>query len=174
MFSSFSGQSSPPPDFETAFRSAKLISLIFAAAVFMYLLLAWLLHSLVLEPGHGLVDLPQDLFNMIVVAALLASLGVAVLVLFILPQRDSVENILNRANVATLQDLAAAMLQAHSVRAALAEAPAIFGLVLFLLNGALLPLAALVAFSWAVQALTFPRWPDWEEARNRGRARGLQ
>lgn len=57
------------------------------------------------------------------------------------------------------------MSKAHSVRIALADAIAVFGLVLFLLNGNLLHLLAFIGIAFVLLLLIFPRKAEWAEAQ---------
>lgn len=159
----FSGQK--PADFDVAFRRIRLIHINFLVAVPVYGIAGFLIKWFVMDAGSGFVDLPSPDYSILTGILFLAAIALSVIVLFVFPRQNPLQNSKQRAKISSPEELWQALSAFQLARVAMGNSVAVFGLVLFLLNGDLLLLLVFAGMAFVLLALIFPRRTEWEEAR---------
>ncbi len=144
-------------------RSAHLAFLI---SPIIYVILGFVIKNFVMGTEPGLVGLSASAYLMLQLIFLLVSAVIGYLLLFELPRRNSPQNILARKDVSSSLELGQALQVTHMIQVFLAVAIAIFGLLLFLLNGRLFHLFVFATFAFSLLIVIYPRRSRWEEAKS--------
>jgi hypothetical protein len=156
----------PPQDLDAAFRQVRLTHLAFLASTLIYGLVGILLKQFIMGAEPGFVGLDPSTYFMLLVLFIIISVGLGFVVLVVLPRRNSPQHLVKSEAVSSSAELGQALFKAHSIRIAMTEAIAIFGLVLFLLNGNLLHLLVFIGIAFVLLLLLiFPRKAEWAEAQ---------
>ncbi len=164
-------QPSPDPEQSASERFAEIYSqtrsmhLAFLMSTVVYVIMGFVIKNFVMGTEPGFVGLSASTYLMLGLIFLLASVVIGYLLLVDLPRRNSPQNILARKDVSSPLELGPALQAAHILRVALAEALAVFGLVLFLLNGNPYHLLVFAAFAFSLLLVIYPRRPEWDEAK---------
>ena len=153
--------------FEEIFAKTKFVHFFFITSALIYVLLASQLQQYVFEPGSGFVTLPSTEYMLLLGVLVVAAFVCAAIVLLVLPKRNTVEFLVEKRNVKSLNQLGLGLREEHLRRVIFCNTIAIFGLVLFLLNGNIFHLIPFVAVSILLLILIYPRWANWEAAKNK-------
>ncbi len=151
--------------FAEIYSQTRTVHLAFLMSTVVYVILGFVIKNFVMGTESGLVGLPALTYLMLRLIFLLVSVVIAYLLLFELPRRNSVQKILARKDVSSPLELGQALQAAHMMQVSLAQAIAIFGLLLFLLNGNLFHLFVFAAFAFTLLVGIYPRRSEWDEAK---------
>lgn len=150
--------------FEGYYQATRTLYRTFFASPIIYILAGWAIKNFAMSPQGGFVDFPPAEYNVILAIAGLTSLALIAAAHFLLPRLRPVSALVRQS--ATVLDLGNALLRAQMLRMQMVQAPAIFGLVLFLLNGILLHLVLFTVLTLLAQVLERVEPSTWEAARN--------
>lgn len=143
-------------DLEAAYKRAKIIGLAMMASVLIYLLLAYFIST-----GQGIkTKTDPGMLNTLTAVFVFISLGLGVGLFFI---RRALFSPVKAAEAVQKGIPGNIFFSATTVAFALAEAPAVLGLVLFLLGGGWTPLIGLSVLSIIYFLMAWPRFSSWEE-----------
>lgn len=148
--------------FEGFFQVTRKVHWIFAVSPLIYVLVALVLKRWVLQPQGGFVDFAVAEYNLALLGAGLASIGMCFALYFLLPRWQSVAKLIKQST--SLLDLGAQLYRVHLQRVQIAMIPAILGLVLFLLNGILEHLVVFSLITLLLLVVMRPRWSVWQQA----------
>jgi len=154
----------PPTDeaLHKGHRTAVYICCAMIASVFVYMGVAEFLAAQN-APFHGYSPVPGDIYNKLRLILLALALADLALIPFLHNRVLSAGNRSSTSSVSSYQRL----ISASMVSFALCESIAVYGLVLFLLNGRLRELYLFIFISLVSFVIHFPRYGRWEEwARN--------
>jgi len=154
----------PPTDeaLHKGHRTTVYICCAMIASVFVYMGVAEYLAAQN-APFHGYSPVPGDVYNKLRLILLALALVDLALIPFLHNRVLSAGNRTSTSSVSSYQRL----LSASMVSFALCESIAVYGLVLFLLNGGLRELYLFIFISLVSFVIHFPRYERWEEwARN--------
>jgi hypothetical protein len=148
---------------QQAFSAVTILHLTFSAAVLIYVVTGEIIAASVedLRPG-GFVDLDNGMLW--IVRGFLAFNGAIgiILAFTVFGDDQNVPRMLGRAQEVTDATVAAALQTGHILRLAFAEAIAIYGLVLFQLNGHRYDLYGFAGVALAIFVLSRPSRDRWE------------
>ncbi len=164
-------QPSPDPErsaskkFTEIYNQTRTVHLAFLMSTVVYVILGFVINNFIMGTMSGFVGLPFSIYLVLIIVFLLVSGLIIYLLLVELPRRNSAQNILARKDVSSPLELGQALQATHMMRIALTQAIAIFGLVLFLLNGNLYHLLVFAAVACGLFIVIFPRRSEWDEAK---------
>lgn len=164
------GQQSPftnetTSDIDTMFRQTRYIHLFFLVAIILYGVLGIILKLFVMGSDPGFVGLPSSTYSILLTILTIVSVALGIIILFIFPKKNSPQNLVKRESVSSSEELGQVLSKVHMARVTLAQTIAIFGLVLFFLNGNLPPLFAFSGIAFVLLLLIFSRRAEWDEAQ---------
>ncbi len=162
--SPFSAETTPE-DINTVFRQVRFIHFSFLASTLIYGVVGILLKQFMMGAEPGFVGLDPSPYLMLLTLLIIVSVVVGFMILVVLPKRNSVRHLIKSEAISSSAELGQVLSKAHFLRMALAEAVAVFGLVLFFLNGNLLHLFAFIGIALVLLLLIFPRKAEWDEAQ---------
>jgi hypothetical protein len=154
----------PASTFEGYYRATRSLYRVFLLSPLIYILVGGAIKRFVMLPQGGFVDFAPAEYNLILAAMTLISLLLVAVASFVLPRVRPLSALV--AHSASLPDLGAALSREQMLKMQMVQAPAIFGLVLFLLNGNLWHLILFSLLTALAQILVRVDWPRWEAARN--------
>ena len=152
-------------DIEVAFRKARLVNFVFLGSLFVMGGFGVFLKVFVMGTDPGFIGLPHSTYSVLFGVLSLVSVVLAFFVLLIFPKQNSPTKLIEKSAIISLADLGQALLVVQMMRISFVQAIAIWGLILFFLNGELLPLFGFTGVALVLLVLIVPRWSDWEEAR---------
>jgi len=159
-------KATPETDFEESLGITRLNSFIFMLSDIIYILVAWLIQQNVWGGEQmGFVNLPKATYTQALIAVGVVTLISVAIQFFYLPKITSPAALLNKNQISSLNELGYRLNQAHLLRIAVAQVPAILGLVLYLLNGNIPHMIVFVLVSFITLLLIFPRQETWDEAK---------
>ncbi len=156
-------------DFDTAFRTVRMMHLVFLIALPGYgilgVLLKWFVMKEGVREGGGFVGLPPSTYSVLLFALAVVSVALAIIALYIFPRQNSIQKLKERTSISSVEELGQALGAVHMARMAMANSIGTFGLVLFLLNGQLLHLFAFAGSAFVLMLMLIPNWLEWDAAR---------
>jgi len=151
--------------FDQAFKTGRRLTLVYILSNLVYVVVAVLLVRSVPVAHMGFVGFPDATYLNFVILAAAVSLVLLIVILLVLPRFISPQALLARKQIETVDNLGYELLQAQLMRITLAQAIAIFGLMLFLFNGHWLHMIPFALLSILLLTLKFPRKEQWDEAK---------
>jgi hypothetical protein len=152
-------------NYDRMMEHARNIHVVFMGAILLYVIFGVVLKLFVMGSEPGFVGFPDSMYSMMLSTLFLVSIVLSIVVLFILPRQNSPQKLIKGDAIVSSEEFGQVLLKAHMTRVAMAQAIAIFGLLLFFLNGELLPLFAFSGITLVLLVLIFPRRAEWEKAK---------
>lgn len=169
----FHSDKSEPVTFDGLYASTRTMHLVFLGSTIIYVVVGLLVKSFVMEGEPGFADLPRSIYSALFVIMSAVSVALGYLTLAGLPRRPAGQGSPAGSGVSSSVDLGRQLLLRHLIRLAFSDTIAIFGLVLFLSNGSLLPLLLFPGVTFALLVAIYPRREQWEEARWQAEQKGM-
>ncbi len=166
MFKRPTNQPKPEPStFEEWFTQTRKLHFGFMGGIVMQGVVAIVIKQQIMMNDPGFVNLdPATFYGLLTVLSIVACVIVGV-VFIILPKRSTVDHLLTKSFESPVA-LGKALSSETILRSTIVAAIAIFGLILFLMNGNLMHFAAFAAIAFVLLLLLFPRRSNWDEVLN--------
>lgn len=152
-------------DIDTIFRQGRYVHIRFLVSTVVFGLLGILIKLFIINSEPGFVGLSASTYSFLFTLLAIISIALIFIILYVLPRRNSAQNLVEREGISSSEELGKVLYIAHMARISLAQGIAVLGLVLFLLNGNLIHLFGFGVVAFVLLLLTFPRWSEWDEAQ---------
>lgn len=152
-------------DIDTMFLQTRKIHSLYLVSISVYGVGGILIKWLIMGTDPGFVGLPATTYLVLITTLTIVSIILGTVSLVVLPRRNSPRNLVEREGITSSIELVQALVASHYTRISFLSAIAIFGLVLFFLNGDLFVLFAFGVAAFILLLLIFPRRKEWDEAQ---------
>jgi hypothetical protein len=156
----------PHPEAERLFRAAVTIRVTLLGSVGVFVLMAFLLRS-VLQMEEATPAALDMMVLPLAVLSVMSALGAVFLVPHIVPigpSNTAQESVNDSADTPKRSSVASRMATRSIMAAAFATPPALYGFILAVMGVSLVVFLGFVGVTAVSSLLTFPRWSEWEEA----------